>query len=509
MLRKILRFLVSRTFLFGISILLQLAVVVLATIFLGQYSMVFYFLYLAGSIAVMLFIVADPDENPIYKLSWMIPVALFPVLGWLIYLIFGRGKVSRRKAAVLAKWDEETGRAAPQDPKIMEQLQKDSPSVHRQFFYLQRAAHLPVCRHTQTEFLTPGEQFFKRLCEELKRARRFIFMEYFILEEGKMWNTVRDILAQKAREGVEIKFLFDGFGCLSTLPSGYARQLRQLGIETYVFNEFRPSMDTFMNYRDHRKITVIDGNVGFTGGNNLADEYINACEKHGYWKDSSLLLKGDAVWNLSLLFLQMWQMVTKQSIAGYHRYRPTLHLPSDGYVAVFGDSPLDRGLAGEICYMNLIQQAQESVTVTTPYLILDNEMKTTLCAAAKGGVRIQIITPGVADKWYVHAVTRYNYRPLLQAGVEIYEYTGGFIHAKTIVADQKLAVVGTQNFDFRSFYLHFECNALLYRTSSVADVARDHRQAIARSRQITLKDCRPNPLFRLVQLCLNLFAPLM
>ena len=506
--KKILKFIFSRIFVCGLLIVVQIAVLVLIALYLTKFNFFVYVFFTILSVITILFVVSKKD-NPIYKLAWIIPIALFPLLGWLIYLLGGRSNLSKRQKKRAEDIYEETKGLALQDPAVMEDIRRKSPLVCRQLSFIHNLTAMPVCRNTTTEYLSPGEAFFEKLCEELEKAEKFIFMEYFILQGGKMWDTVLEILARKAREGVEVKLIYDDMGSLFTLPSNYSKTLKQLGIEVYVFNSFRPSIDTFMNYRDHRKITVIDGNVGFTGGNNLADEYINAYKKHGYWKDSSLMLKGEAVWNLSILFLQMWQYQNKKTI-DYNRYRPTKAFESDGYVLPFGDSPLDDKLTGELGYMHIIENAKQYITITTPYLILDNEMATALCSAAKSGIKVQIITPGIADKWYVHMVTRYNYTALIEAGVEIYEFTEGFIHAKTLTCDDEIAVVGTQNFDFRSFYLHFECGAYLYLSSTVASVRKDHLETLARSRRIKLEDCRNKSWFvRVLQVCLNLFAPLM
>lgn len=506
--KKLIKFLTSRIFIFGFSIAAQAAALVLGIAFLSKYD---YYIYIGFSLlsAVTLIYIVSKRENPIYKLAWTLPIALFPLLGWAIYLLAGRESLPKQKRKRARRIYEQTYGLAPQDPALLQQISRERPDIGRQVSYLANMARLPVYDQTETEYLSPGEVFFERLCQELEKAQHFIFMEYFILEEGRMWDTILEILARKAAAGVEVKLMYDDFGCLFTLPGGYAKKLRGMGIEVHVFNAFRPSLDAFMNYRDHRKITVIDGSVGFTGGNNLADEYINAYAKHGHWKDSSLLLKGKAVWNLSVLFLQMWQFYQNENI-DYDRYRPTKPAKSDGYVLPFGDSPLDSELVGEMAYMNMIQNAKRYVSITTPYLILDNEMITALRIAAQSGVKIQIVTPAIADKWYVHMVTRYNYSALVEAGVEIYEYTGGFIHAKTIVCDDEIAIVGTQNFDFRSFYLHFECGALLYHTQSVAQVREDHQKVIARSEQISLENCRSRHwTIRVLQACLNLFSPLL
>lgn len=510
-LKKILSFLKSRLFFFGISILTQIAALVLGILYLGKYGLYIYVLFIVMSIATILYIVSKRD-NPMYKLAWVIPIALFPLLGWLLYMLAGRESLARKTRGHYADVCCEIETLAPQDEAILQEIGRKDLSIYRQVRYLHNVSELPIYKNTQTEFLSPGEEFFACLCQELEKAQKFIFMEYFIVQEGTMWDTILEILVRKAKAGVKVKFMYDDVGSLLTVPWRYRKKLVSLGIDTHVFNKFRPSVDAFMNYRDHRKITVIDGNVGFTGGNNLADEYINGYPKHGHWKDAHLMLKGDAVWNLSVMFLEMWNFgVGKKLVLDrFEQYRPTETYPTDGYVLPYGDSPLDDKLVGEMCYMNMIENAERYISINTPYLILDNEMTTALSKAALSGVKVQIITPGVADKWYVHMVTRYNYKTLVDAGVEIYEYTPGFIHAKTIVVDDHVGVVGTQNFDFRSFYLHFECGAFLYETSTLADIRRDHLATMARCHRITPEECRnKNGLYRLLQIILNLFAPLM
>lgn len=506
--KKILQFLTSRVFIIGVCIVAQFTVLILGILYLSRYGLYMYVIFTLASVITIVYVVSKQD-NPTYKLAWVIPIALFPLLGWLLYLLAGRRKISPWNQRHLDAVHEATKDLAPQDESILMELEKKDRPVYRQVTYLHNVAELPLYKNTQVEYLSPGEAFFERLCEELEKAERFIFMEHFIIQEGQMWNAILDILARKVRQGVEVKFMYDDFGSLMTVPGSYERKLKKLGIETHRFNVFRPSIDIFMNYRDHRKIAVIDGNVGFTGGNNLADEYINAYPKHGHWKDAHIMLKGDAVWSLSVLFLQMWQFYGVEKI-DYDRYRPTRSYPGAGYVLCYGDSPLDSVLVGEMAYMNMIENAQHSISINTPYLILDNEMTTALCKAARSGVRVQIVTPGVADKWYVHMVTRYNYKALVEAGVEIYEYTPGFIHAKSILVDDEIGIVGSQNFDFRSFYLHFECGAFLYQTPCLKDLKEDHRKTISVSRQIELADCRNKNWFvRVLQVCLNLFAPLM
>lgn len=508
--KKMLRFLTQRVVITALLIVLQAALLFGIIWKLDNYFVYFY----AGSVLLSLLMtlgIINNKSNPAYKIAWLIPILLFPVFGGLIYLIFGSdrtghylrkkfGQIGTEMDSVIAETCRRSG---------AEQLPPDAANQSR---YISRCAHCPPYQHTTTEYLPLGEVKFQRMVEELKKAEHFIFLEYFIIQEGKMWNTILEILRQKAVQGVDVRLIYDDMGCIMLLPSGYDRTLEQMGIKCRVFNPFVPILSSRFNTRDHRKICVIDGNVGFTGGINLADEYINAYEKHGHWKDTSILLKGEAVFNLTAMFLSMWDYLDKsEGETDYSRYYPTVWAEdAKGYVQPFADNPLDDEAVGETVYLNLINKAKHYVYITTPYLILSSEMLTALTSAAKSGVDVRIITPHIPDKWYVHAVSRSHYQPLIEAGVKIYEYTPGFIHAKTFVVDDDYAVVGTINLDYRSLYLHFECAVWMYQTPSVAQVRDDFLKTQQISQEITLEECQ-NISFprRLGRSVLRVFAPLM
>ena len=508
--KKILRFITQRVVITALLIVLQ-ALLLFGFIWkLDNYFVYFY----AGSVLLSLLItlgIINSKSNPAYKIAWLIPILLFPVFGGLVYLLFGSdrtGRYLRKKLqGIGTEMDNVIGEAYRRSGA--EQLPPDAANQSR---YISHCAYCPPYQNTTTEYLPLGEVKFERMVEELKKAKHYIFLEYFIIQEGKMWNTILDILRQKAAEGVDVRVIYDDMGCIMILPTGYDRTLEQMGIKCRIFNPFVPILSSRFNTRDHRKICVIDGNVGFTGGINLADEYINAYEKHGHWKDTSILLKGEAVFNLTVMFLSMWDYL--DGTAGktdYSRYYPTVwDENAKGYVQPFADNPLDDEAVGETVYLNLINKAKRYVYITTPYLILSSEMLTALTSAAKCGVDVRIITPHVPDKWYVHAVSRSHYQPLIEAGVKIYEYTPGFIHAKTFVVDDDYAVVGTINLDYRSLYLHFECAVWMYQTPSVAQVRDDFFKTQQISQEITLEECRslsfPRRLGRSV---LRVFAPLM
>ena len=508
--KKILRFITQRVVITALLIVLQ-ALLLFGFIWkLDNYFVYFY----AGSVLLSLLItlgIINSKSNPAYKIAWLIPILLFPVFGGLIYLLFGSdrtGRYLRKKLqGIGTEMDNVIGEAHRRSGA--EQLPPDAANQSR---YISHCAYCPPYQNTTTEYLPLGEVKFERMVEELKKAKHYIFLEYFIIQEGKMWNTILDILRQKAAEGVDVRVIYDDMGCIMILPTGYDKTLEQMGIKCRVFNPFVPILSSRFNTRDHRKICVIDGNVGFTGGINLADEYINAYEKHGHWKDTSILLKGEAVFNLTVMFLSMWDYLDGTTgKTDYSRYYPTVwDENAKGYVQPFADNPLDDEAVGETVYLNLINKAKRYVYITTPYLILSSEMLTALTSAAKCGVDVRIITPHVPDKWYVHAVSRSHYQPLIEAGVKIYEYTPGFIHAKTFVVDDDYAVVGTINLHYRSLYLHFECAVWMYQTPSVAQVRDDFFKTQQISQEITLEECRslsfPRRLGRSV---LRVFAPLM
>ena len=508
--KKILRFITQRVVITALLIVLQ-ALLLFGFIWkLDNYFVYFY----AGSVLLSLLItlgIINSKSNPAYKIAWLIPILLFPVFGGLVYLLFGSdrtGRYLRKKLqGIGTEMDNVIGEAHRRSGA--EQLPPDAANQSR---YISHCAYCPPYQNTTTEYLPLGEVKFERMVEELKKAKHYIFLEYFIIQEGKMWNTILDILRQKAAEGVDVRVIYDDMGCIMILPTGYDRTLEQMGIKCRIFNHFVPILSSRFNTRDHRKICVIDGNVGFTGGINLADEYINAYEKHGHWKDTSILLKGEAVFSLTVMFLSMWDYLDGTiAKTDYSRYYPTVwDENAKGYVQPFADNPLDDEAVGETVYLNLINKAKRYVYITTPYLILSSEMLTALTSAAKCGVDVRIITPHVPDKWYVHAVSRSHYQPLIEAGVKIYEYTPGFIHAKTFVVDDDYAVVGTINLDYRSLYLHFECAIWMYQTPSVAQVRDDFFKTQQISQEITLEECRslsfPRRLGRSV---LRVFAPLM
>ncbi len=507
------RFLIyNRIILLVTAIIIQLVVMFEVILRFNQYFEVFYGVNIV--IGALAFIwVLNNKSNPAYKIAWIVPILLFPIFGGLFYLFFGGNRTGRRARERMRPIQNYTKEALASVTSCLELIPGQNTDAGNQSRYIQQYSFYPPYRNTEAVYLPSGEVKFARLLEELQKAERFIFLEYFIINEGFMWKSILKILKKKAAQGVDVRVIYDDFGCLATLPYQYDKVLESMGIKCGVFHPLIPVLLRRHNNRDHRKIAVIDGHTGFTGGINLADEYINRFEKYGHWKDASIMIKGEAVWNLTVMFLSMWDYV-KGAKGDPKPYRPgqdpSITVTDDGFVQPFGDSPLDDEPVGELVYLNLINRAKHYVYITTPYLIIGHEMVTALCLAAKSGVDVRIITPHHPDKWYVHMVSRSYYRTLVESGVKIYEYLPGFIHSKTFVVDDEYGVVGTINLDYRSLYLHFECGIWLYRCRCIGDMKRDFEETLTICQEITQEDLRRIHWSKtLLMSVLRLFAPMM
>lgn len=512
--RRILKFLMSRSFFFGVMILLQIALFVALMVTFSRVGGVAYLLITIVVVMVMMAVLERTNTNPAYRIMWLLIVVTMPMSGALFYLLWGSHGIKPKKAEDFLRIEHRVSKIMRQDEAVTRAFCSQYPEYLPHMEYLARNAAAPLYQSTQVEYYPFGQDFFPRFLEKLKAARHYIFMEYFIVQDGEMWGRTLEILRQKAKEGVDVRVLYDGFGCLFTLPPNYAETLRAQGIQCFAVSPFRfswhPSDYKLLNHRDHRKITVIDGEVGFTGGMNFADEYINRKKRFGVWKDTGFMLQGPAVFSLTVTFLKMWDYVA-ETRTQYLDYLPESAYPaSEGFVQPYCDSPLDSENVAENAYFNVLRHAQHYVYLMTPYLILDNEMTTELCLSAKSGVDVRIITPGIPDKPYVYYVTQSYYPELLRAGVRIYEYTPGFVHAKMFVSDGKLAIVGSANTDYRSLYLHYENCCQFFGGQIVNRVKEDFEATMAVCHEVTAEDIRRVPLYKwLAQMFLRLFAPLM
>lgn len=458
---------------------------------------------------ITVFYITNKSGKSSYKILWIIFILAVPVFGVTAYMLLGGGRVFPHVKRKMQKCEEKYIKQLPYDNEIYDTLRYSDGLHSRQADYLTRESGFPLYKNSSVEFLAPGEEFLPRFLEELRMAQKYIFIEFFIIAEGKMWSAVSEILEQKVTEGVEVKVLFDDFGSIKRQNKTFIKRLRKKGIKVAVFNKIRPSIDIFMNNRNHRKITVIDGKVAVTGGVNLADEYINEIERFGYWMDCAAIVKGDAVKSFLAMFCSTWEFTTG------HAINLSTHISEEkvlerGFVLPYADGPLDNKNPAEGIYMQIINSAQRYVYIATPYLIIDNSMKECLRLAAKSGIDVKIITPHTPDKWYVHPVTQYNYYDLLEAGVKIYEYLPGFIHSKFFVSDDSIATVGTVNMDYRSFIMHFECGVWMCDNKTVYDIKEHFNTLLLQCEEMTIKKMKKSSLFvRIKRAILHLFAPFM
>lgn len=509
---KLLKLLCQRVVLVSLCILLQLIFVMALLVHYwnqGDSGLIYLISMVLGLLLTL--VIISNRTNPAYKVAWIVVILAFPVFGITFYLLFGGNRLTRRLKRKLEATERVMRSGQSQQPETAEALEQQAPLAARQSQYMRTMAHCPVYRNTETEYFPLGDVCFPRMLEELRKAKRYIFVEYFIIEEGEMWDAILKLLRERAADGVDVRVIYDDWGCITKLPSGYWRTLEAMGIKCSVFNPYIPVMSARLNNRDHRKFLIIDGKVGFTGGINLADEYINRVERFGHWKDAGVMLRGEGVWSMTVMFLAMWEYVrgTHEELAHY-RPAPGPAGPYHGYVQPYTDSPLDFESVGENVYLNMISKAQDHVYIMTPYLIIDNEMQTALASAARSGVDVRIITPHVPDKVYVHPLTRAHYEQLVEAGVRIYEYTPGFIHSKVFSVDGEYATVGTVNLDFRSLYLHFENGVWMYQTDCIGRIEQDFQDTFAISQEVTLEQCHATKWYiRLLRACLRMFAPLM
>ncbi|MDE6015623.1 MAG: cardiolipin synthase [Acetatifactor sp.] len=436
----------------------------------------------------MIIYLLNSRMDPTGKITWLIVIMLAPVFGVLLFGFtqseMGHRVLKRRVDQISSDTLEEI----PQSQEVMEQLSEENKGVASLAHYMHRSGCHPVFRGTSVKYFPLGEDKFAEMLRQLEAAEHFIFMEYFIVDEGLMWGRILEILARKAAEGVDVRVMYDGTCELALLPRDYPKRLKALGIKCKIFAPVMPFVSTHYNYRDHRKIMVIDGHTAFNGGVNLADEYINHTVKFGHWKDTAVMLKGEAVKSFTLMFLKMWEIDEKETEFGSFLANPSLPVEgANGYVIPFGDCPLDNDRLGERVYMDILNRSQEYVHIMTPYLILDGEMETALKFAAERGVEIVLLLPGIPDKAIPYALAKTYYASLLKSGVKIYEYTPGFVHAKVFVSDDREAVVGTINLDYRSLYHHFECATYMYGADCVADIEADYEATLQKCRQVTME----------------------
>ena len=501
---------VRRLIMVVISILLQVAWIIgLAVRLTNYYAVISTLASILGLLLV--FRVYGLQINSAYKISWIILILMFPIMGACLYLMFGRTGA----LGSMRKWFDKVHAAyahlLPQDEQIVDKLEMVDCTLARQSGYLRRGAGYPVYQNTDVEFYGDTTRALEAQKEELRKAKKFIFMEYHAIEDSVAWKGIEEILEEKAAAGLDVRVFYDDMGSIGFVSKEFMEKLRRKGIQCKVFNPLIPILNVFMNNRDHRKITVIDGKVGFTGGYNLANEYFNLTHPYGEWKDSGIKLTGDGVRSLTLIFLEMWNATQREQEDPIPYLLKSAYRSAEaGFVQPYADSPLDGERTGENVYLNMIKGAKKYVYITTPYLIISDEMQRTLTLAAKSGVDVRIITPGIPDKPLIYKVTRSYYAGLAAEGVRIYEYTPGFIHSKQMVCDDEVAVVGTINLDFRSLYLHFENACWFAGCRAVAEVRHDFEKMFPICQEVTEKYSKKRSLaLRGWECILRMFSPLM
>ena len=496
---------------FSLSImLLELFLVFGLFLYLGRMAPILWIILLIFMSMATIVAIVNRSMAPESKVMWLV-VTFVPVIGPLLYLMFGERRLSKKEIKQLDKlgsmhFREDNSKA------LRQKLKEDDKAAYGVIkSLLSMDSNADVYDRTDSQFFSSGESMWQHMLEDLKKAEKFIFLEYYIVEEGLMWNSILDILEQKAAQGVEIKMLYDDIGCMATLAGNYTKRLRKMGIDAHKFNKVIPRLTVAYNNRDHRKILVIDGQIGYTGGVNLADEYINHIERFGHWKDSAIRLDGRAVKALTRLFLMNWY-INRGEIEDFDRYHiENKAVEGEGLYIPYGSGPkpIYKSQVGKTVYQNMINQATDYVYITTPYLIIDYDLTEDIRNAALRGVDVRIVTPYIPDKKLIQIVTRGAYLDLMDAGVKIYEYTPGFVHSKQVLADDEMAVVGSINFDYRSLVHHYENAVWMYRTPALKKIREDFDHIFEVSQEITEDTFRFTWHQSLIKEIMQLFAPML
>lgn len=490
-----------------IGIILQIWFTLSLTMNIAENITAVNYAFLIMSVLIILNIIKN-SMSLSKDLPWIIIILLFPLAGTIMYLFIGRNWHRSKVVKSLSKNIESSKKYLKQDESITRDINENHKDKLK---YISEYAGFPVTKNNKVDYYELGDKVYPVMLEELKKAKKFVFLEYFLISKGKMWNNILEILKEKAKEGVDVRVIYDDMGCFASLPNNYPLSLEKMGIKCVCFNKMKPFAGVIMNNRDHRKIMVVDGKVAISGGINIADEYINEDNRLGHWKDNGIRVKGDAVWNFTVMFLQAWNSFRNDDDDYYKfKFDSKREYAEDGYVVAYGESPLDNEVVGENVYLNIMNQAKKYLYIFTPYLIIDTDMINSLKLAAKRGVDVRICVPGIPDKKIVYSLTNSYFEQLIKGGVKIYKYTPGFVHSKVFVADDNVATVGTLNMDYRSLYLHFENGIFLQDNSTIKDISKDLKETIEKSQEVTLEEAKPkNFMVSLYYSLLRVFAPLM
>ncbi len=496
---------IKRVLIVAIGVILQFGFAIMIRLFFYNYLGIITLFYNIISILIVLGILKDSTRLS-NDLPWIILILIFPIFGTILLITLGRNYSKNKLLRKIFEHEKKYSEYLVQDEKIKEEVcDKCLDNIE---YIINRTNHF-VSTNNQITYYKFGELFYPELLKELKKAKRFIFMEYFIINDGTMWDGILNILKEKASQGVDVRILYDDMGSIAMLSTKFPKQLAEYGIKCIPFNKLSPFKGIFMNNRDHRKMTIIDGKVAFSGGVNLSDEYINVNSKLGIWKDNGIKIVGDAIWNLTVMFLTLWNAnVNEDQDITKFKYNFSNSTANQGYVIPYGVVPLHRDLIGEDVYINMINSAKKYLYIMTPYLIIDTDMVNSLCRAAKRGVDVRIIVPGIPDKKIVYTQTTSFFRVLHDNGVKIYRYTDGFVHSKVFLTDDIRAVVGTINMDYRSLYLHFENGIYMEQVEAIKEIYKDFEETFKDCKKLNDNDVKAGFLKSLWQAILRLFAPL-
>lgn len=500
---------------FGIVlVLLALQILVLLGLFLKFSQLApHYYIISAVFYIFMIIVIVNSDHDASSKITWLTIMAFLPIFGALLYIYttvdIGHRVLKKRVTHIL----KNTKNKITQDKSVIDKAEEICPDVADLNYYLNKSGRFPLYENTDVTYYPIGEKMFQSMLVELDKAKDFIFMEYFIVDDGYMWDNILEVLIKKANEGVDVRIMYDGTCEFALLPRTYPSSLEKLGIHCKVFSPVSPFISTHYNYRDHRKIMVIDGKTAYNGGINMADEYINYTHKYGHFKDVGVMLKGDAVDSFTLMFLQMWSVNERH--CDFSKYLNVGDSPSaggyfsNGFVMPFGDCPLDEYDVGKSVYMDILNRAKDYVYIMTPYMIMDGELENSLTFSAERGVDVRIILPHISDSFVAQALAKTHYKKLLDAGVKVYEYTPGFVHAKVFVSDDVKSVVGSINMDYRSLYHHFECATYMYGTRCIDDIKSDYKDTLAKCQQVTYESIKNDKWYiKLIGKVIKFVAPL-
>ena len=496
---------IKRVIIVIIGVLLQFGFAISIQLFFREHIAIIGIIYELLSVLIVLKILKDSTRIS-NDLPWIIVILLFPIFGTILLITLSSNYAHSKLLKNIFKSEKEYQQYLIQDIKIRKEI--DENDLDNLKYIVDRSKY-PVTKNNKITYYDYGEKFYPELLKELNKAEKFIFLEYFIINKGQMWDGILKILKEKASQGVEVRILYDDMGSIAMLSTKYPNELKKMGIKCIPFNKVSPFKGIFMNNRDHRKMTIIDGKVAFSGGVNLSDEYININSKLGIWKDNGIKIEGDAIWNLTIMFLTMWNANIKEDkdiLKFKHEFKNTEKI--DGYVVPYGVAPLHEDLIGEDVYINIINSAKKYLYIMTPYLIIDTDMTNALIRAAKRGVDVKIIVPGIPDKKIVYTQTSSFFELLSNGGVKIYKFTKGFVHSKVYVSDDKRAVVGTINMDYRSLYLHFENGIYMENVKEIKDVKKDMDETLKDCKRLNDKDIKSSIFKSIWQSILRLFAPL-